>query len=295
MVCSLCKNHSNALVRDCSTSHTSAGKSCPSALLSNNDDFLSKFIQLSIDPINTQLKTIQNNLDSNDSNLSKKGECLHEYAKFLYDLSKKDWETRKNRVMNNGILMFKIPIEKAVFVERDFEKEKNGRKVVKNVKMDQFVTYINSMLGKNTITETTAKLMRGNFFSRDKVYIKVGHKKELAKNILKKRSSLSDKHGVDWCYSSDRDRIVTNKLIALKEAQVIAGFFWTIESASLVLLNFGMPAKDSAATTETKRQYSCTVKNPNVDLFHSKATFQTFKKLERFENFVDLSGEIVKK
>jgi len=295
--CSSCKNHKSPLIQQCAAGHTAASKSCPTTLTSNNNEFFEKFMNKETDSITTHLKTLETKVDSQlAESLPKNGSCLNEYSKFLYDQTKKDWETRRKRVLHNGILLYKIPEDKASrFAE--FEKDEQDRvKSVKDVRIGDFVNYIGEQIGKENISAESCKLMSGSFVARDKIYVKMGHKtKDAAIKILRKRSSLNSNHGIDWCFSADRDRLINNKLGALKLNATMESYFWTIEGAQLVLVNQGMPLKNQNATKAEKRKFSCNIHNPNIDLFHNNISFNSLKSLEKFDNYVNIAGDIASK
>ena len=289
MVCSVCKNHSDILVQQSASSHNKASASCPSSLLASNNDFFRRYIQKEIEPIVQKTKEASTLVSKTITNTVSKNDCLQSYTIFLYDETRKDWAKRRKRVLTNGILLYKIPLcDSASFIELENKK-------IKNVKIQEFVSYVSKKIGENQITVENSKLMKGSFIAGEKVHVKISHKQKAALKILKSRSNFGENHGCDWCFSADRDRPIIKQLTVLKENNKIQSYFWTIESASLVLVNEGMPGKNSAASKETKREYSCTVHNPNVDLFINKATFAKIKSLERYENFVDLNGDIAKK
>ena len=125
--------------------------------------------------------------------------------------------------------------------------------------------------------KATAETKAGHLVAENKT-------KDAAIKILRKRSSLNNNHGIDWCFSADRDRLINNRLGALKLNNTIESCFWTIEGAQLVLVNQGMPLKNQNATKSEKRRFSCNIHNPNIDLFHNNISVNSLKSLEKFDN-----------
>ena len=157
-------------------------------------------------------------------------------------------------------------------------------------------TYFKKNNNRNNRVKTLYALISGSFVARDRIYVSMGHKtKDAAIKILRKRSSLNNNHGIDWCFSADRDRLINNRLGALKLNKTIESCFWTIEGAQLVLVNQGMPLKNQNATKSEKRRFSCNIHNPNIDLFHNNISVNSLKSLEKFDNFVNLAGDISSK